>query len=79
MGENLAKLLTPEKCQEGMKYYLQAFEDGKLLSLASEIGAEETMLADISHLFSVAYSSLWNTSDTWTCRGLEILYRSYEV
>lgn len=61
LGENLAKLLTPEKCQEGMKYYLQAFEDGKLLSLASEIGAEETMLADISHLFSVAYSSLWNS------------------
>lgn len=55
LGENLAKLLTPEKCQEGMKYYLQAFEDGKLLSLASEIGAEETMLADISQLFSVAY------------------------
>lgn len=50
LGENLAKLLTPEKCQEGMKYYLQAFEDGKLLSMASEIGAEETMLADISQV-----------------------------
>ena len=29
--------------------------------MASDIGAEETMLADISHLFSVAYSSLWNS------------------
>lgn len=61
LGDALAELLTIEKCQEGMKAFLQRFENGVLLKLASEIGAEETMLSDISHLFSVAYSSLWKS------------------
>lgn len=61
LGDNLSELLTVEKCQEGMKLFLQMFEDGALLTLASEIGAEDNMVADISHLFSVAYSSLWKS------------------
>lgn len=61
LGDNLAELLTIEKCQEGMKSFLQEFENGLLLKLAAEIGAEDNMLSDISHLFSVAYSSLWKS------------------
>ena len=57
----MAELLTIEKCQEGMKSFLQEFENGLLLKLAAEIGAEDNMLSDISHLFSVAYSSLWKS------------------
>ncbi len=30
------------------------------MNLANEIGANETLLKDISSLFSVQYSSLWN-------------------
>ncbi len=62
LGDNLAELLTTERCQEGMKSFLHTFEAGALLNLASEIGAEERLLSDISHLFSVAYSSLWNSN-----------------
>lgn len=61
LGDKLAELLTIEKCQEGMKTFLKDFEDGALLKLAAEIGAEENMISDISHLFSVAYSSLWKS------------------
>ena len=50
LGDNLAELLTIEKCQEGMKSFLQEFENGLLLKLAAEIGAEDNMLSDISHL-----------------------------
>ncbi len=61
LADNLSNLLTYEKCQEGMKVYLQEFENGVLLTLAAEIGCEDSVLADISHLFSVAFSSLWNS------------------
>lgn len=43
-----------------MKSFLQDFENGKVLELASDIGADDNVLSDISYLFSVAYSSLWN-------------------
>lgn len=61
LGDNLADLLTTEKCQEGMKLFLQDFEHGVLIELAKDIGAEDNLLSDISHLFSVAYSSLWKS------------------
>ena len=44
-----------------MRAFLKFFEGGELLNLAYEIGAQDSMLADISHLFSVAYSSLWKS------------------
>jgi len=61
LGTSLSELLTIEKCQEGMKLFLKSFESNKLLDLATDIGAEDSVLSDISHLFSVAYSSLWNS------------------
>lgn len=60
LGDQLHDLLTVENCQKGMKLFLKDFENGKLLNLANEIGANETLLKDISSLFSVQYSSLWN-------------------
>ena len=36
-----------------------SFEGGKLLNVAKEIGAEDSVLADIKKLFSVQYSALW--------------------
>lgn len=60
LGEQLLSLLKPEKCQSGMKSFLQDFDNGKVLKLSSDIGAEDKVLSDISYLFSVAYSSLWN-------------------
>lgn len=60
LGEQLSSLLTPEKCQDGMKSFLQMFDNGKVLRLASDIGMDDNVLFDISHLFSVANSSLWN-------------------
>lgn len=61
LGTSLSELLTTEKCQEGMRLFLKSFESNKLLGLAADIGAEDNVLSDISHLFSVAYSSLWNS------------------
>lgn len=58
--DNLAALLTSENCQKGMREYLRHFADGKVLQLAKEIGAESNVLADISRLFGVKHSCLWD-------------------
>lgn len=60
LGDQLAALITPENCQKGMRAFLQGFECGKLLALSNEIGANDHLLKDVSKLFSVQYSSLWN-------------------
>lgn len=60
LGDQLHSLITPENCQKGMRSYLQAFEDGQLITLANDIGATDNLIKDISDLFSVQNSSLWN-------------------
>ena len=61
-AQNLKALLTLDNCKKGMRIFLERFESGKLLNVAKEIGAEESVLTDIKKLFSVQYSSLWNDS-----------------
>ena len=58
-AQNLKALLTPDNCQKGIRIFLEHFENGKLLSVAKEIGAEDSMLTDIKRLFSIEYSALW--------------------
>lgn len=58
-AQNLKALLTPDNCREGMRIFLERFEDGKLLNIAKEIGAEDSVLPDIKKLFGVKYSALW--------------------
>ena len=59
VAENLQALLTAENCRKGMLLFLERFENRKLLNLAKEIGAEDSVLSDIKKLFSVQYSALW--------------------
>lgn len=61
-GNNLKDLLTKENCRKGMMMFLGRFENGELLSLAKEIGAENTILSDVKQCFSVRYSALWDNS-----------------
>ena len=58
-AENLKKLLTADNCKHGMTMFLERFDDGKMLKIAKEIGAENNVLTDIKKLFSVQYSALW--------------------
>lgn len=58
-AKNLKALLTVDNCVKGMKLFLDRFDDGKLVALAKEIGAESNVLTDIKKLFSVQYSALW--------------------
>ena len=58
-AQNLRELLTTENCKKGMQLFLERFENGKLLSVAKEIGADNSVLPDIKKLFSVRYSALW--------------------
>ncbi|MDO4270724.1 MAG: hypothetical protein Q4C72_07345 [Eubacteriales bacterium] len=58
-AQNLKALLTLDGCKKGMHIFLGRFEGGKLLNIAKEIGAENSVLSDIKKLFSVQYSSLW--------------------
>lgn len=58
--EDLVALLTAGKCQEGMRRFLASFEEGRIPTLAQEIGAAENVLPDIHALFSVKHSCLWN-------------------
>lgn len=60
LPENLVDLLTGENCQKGMREFLTSFEEGKILSLAAEIGADVNVLSDIRDLFSVKHSCLWD-------------------
>jgi hypothetical protein len=60
LADNLLALLTSENCQKGMREYLRSFEDGKVIGLATDIGAENNVLADIRRLFAVKHSCLWD-------------------
>ena len=58
-AQNLKELLTLDNCKKGMYIFLERFEGGKLLNVAKEIGAADSVMADIKRLFSVQYSALW--------------------
>lgn len=58
-AKNLKNLLTADNCRKGMHLFLERFENGKLLDVAKEIGADSLVLSDIKKLFSVQYSALW--------------------
>ena len=58
-GSSLRELLTADNCKKGMESFLNRFENGKLYTLADEIGARNSVLPDIKHLFSIQYSALW--------------------
>ena len=60
LADSLAALLTSENCQKGMRKFLNFFEEGKVMKLATEIGAENNVLADIRRLFDVKHSCLWD-------------------
>jgi hypothetical protein len=60
LPDNLAALLTVPNCQKGMREFLSSFEEGKIQSLANEIGAGDDMLSDIRTLFEIKHSCLWD-------------------
>jgi len=60
LSESLFTLLTSENCQKGMHEYLRSFEGGKVMELATAIGAGDNILADIRRLFGVKHSCLWD-------------------
>ena len=60
LADSLFALLTSENCQKGMREYLRSFEGGKIMELATAIGAENNVLADIRRLFGVKHSCLWD-------------------
>lgn len=59
---NLKTLLTSENCKKGMQLFLERFDNRKLLNLAKEIGADDSLLLDIKKLFAIKYSALWEGS-----------------
>ena len=61
-AQELKNFLTPENCKSGMTAFLARFEDGKILSLANEINANDLVLNDVKKLFSVEYSAIWEKS-----------------
>ena len=58
-AKSLMSLLTEDNCQKGMATFIEHFEEGKLVSLAKEIGATDHVLSDIKKLFSVKHSAQW--------------------
>lgn len=61
LADKLRRLLTRENCQKGMTEYLKTFDGGKILELASDIGATGNVLSDISRLFEIPeHSCLWD-------------------
>ena len=60
LADSLFALLTSENCQKGMREYLRSFDGGKVMEIATAIGAENNVLADICRLFGVKHSCLWD-------------------
>jgi hypothetical protein len=56
----LSSLLTSENCQKGMREFLHSFEDGMVLEISKEIGAEGNLIKDIRRVFEVKHSCLWD-------------------
>ena len=74
-AQNLSNLLTVENCQKGMSLLLEHFDGRKLLTLATEIGAVDHVLADIKKLFSVKHSVQWiSTTGEDEIRKLTVEY-----
>lgn len=59
LSNYLSALISVDNCQKGMKEFLRTFEGGKILELATEIGAESNIIADIRKFFGVKHSCLW--------------------
>ncbi len=57
--DGLKMLLTADKCRDGMTAFLGQYREGKLMSLAEEIGAKDIVLSDVRKLFSVKHSAMW--------------------
>lgn len=60
LADNLFALLTVDNCQKGMREFLRSFESGGIMELATTIGAENNVLADVRKLFSVKHACLWD-------------------
>lgn len=79
-AKNLMSLLTAENCQKGIELFLEHFENGRLVSLAAEIGAMEQMLGDIKKLFSVKHSAQWvSTTGEDEIRKLIVEYEVIKI
>jgi len=59
LAQKLKYLVTDENRRESMKSYLMIFEEGKLLSLAKKISAEDKVVDDIQKLFGNDTEGLW--------------------
>lgn len=63
IGKSLSELITKANCRKGMELFLKhRFDDGKLMRLAEDIGAQDRVLSDVEDKFNVKHSSLWVNS-----------------
>lgn len=61
LADHLLELLTSDNCRKGMREYLNSFEEGTVMKLATAISAENNVLADIRNLFEgVKHFCLWD-------------------
>ncbi|RGS71138.1 hypothetical protein [Mitsuokella sp. AF21-1AC] len=59
--EDLAALVTKDKCTDGMKAYLNQYEDGILLQLANEVGDDGQFINRLKKKFDAdAANWVWN-------------------
>jgi hypothetical protein len=78
LAEKLKALVTDENRRESMKSYLTIFEDGKLLALAKEIGAEDKVVGDIQMHFGDDTEGLWLWSKETGEGQIRKVIREYE-
>ena len=78
LTEKLKALVTDENRRESMRSYLTIFEDGKLLALAKEIGAEDKVINDIQRHFGDDTEGLWLWSKETGEGQIRKVIREYE-
>jgi hypothetical protein len=73
LADSLNTLVTKQKCSDGMRLFLEHFENGKMMEIARSIGAETTVISDIEKLFDGDWSHLWNMTTGENVRTFPVM------
>ena len=77
LPNKLESFITKENIQTAMLAFLETFDDGRILSLARQIDAQDTIIQDIKRLFDVKYACIWNIETG--CEQIQSLAIEYKI
>ena len=80
LREDLCRLFTVENCTAGMNAYLQTFDNGKLINVATKIHADENEYLNVLRTkFSAAENANWLWNDETVKNQIRDTILEYEI